>query len=290
MTDEELAAIEAEWADYRASQAERTSFGSEMVPVAVDLLDHKLAAVFAEVKRLKARLSEAVNTILTPAVQLAEIGAMVGYPDPPLIVETVRAELERSRSECAALTAKVEADNAQNLRVINQLTADNAGLTACLDAVHDVITPKNPDWVPLTERHPEYFPPESPEETARKKGWRQGVDLLTQQIRDALNGSGMPHTPAQGCTCHPTDPSTWTRYGDAVEPGSMWEPDPDCPEHGAHSEILPAQEGRGDAETLGTGSGRGTGVREPHTRPQGSLPVEEGPSLPATEKGTTNDQ
>lgn len=49
--------------------------------------------------------------------------------------------------------------------------------------------------------------------------------------------SGMPHTPAQGCTCHPTDESTWTRYGSAVEPGSMWEPDPGCPEHGAHTEI-----------------------------------------------------
>jgi hypothetical protein len=33
------------------------------------------------------------------------------------------------------------------------------------------------------------------------------------------------------CTCYPTDPKTWTRYGDAVEPGSTMEPDPDCPEH-----------------------------------------------------------
>lgn len=33
------------------------------------------------------------------------------------------------------------------------------------------------------------------------------------------------------CTCHPTDPATWTTYGSAVEPGSMFEPDPDCPRH-----------------------------------------------------------
>ena len=34
------------------------------------------------------------------------------------------------------------------------------------------------------------------------------------------------------CTCPWTDPSTWTRYGSAVEPGSQREYDPTCPEHG----------------------------------------------------------
>lgn len=33
------------------------------------------------------------------------------------------------------------------------------------------------------------------------------------------------------CTCFWTDPSTWTRYGDAVEPGSQMEPNPECPLH-----------------------------------------------------------
>lgn len=33
------------------------------------------------------------------------------------------------------------------------------------------------------------------------------------------------------CTCYPTDPKTWTRYGSAVEPGSTLAPNPDCPVH-----------------------------------------------------------
>lgn len=33
------------------------------------------------------------------------------------------------------------------------------------------------------------------------------------------------------CTCYPTDPAMWTTHGGAVEPGSMYEPDPDCPRH-----------------------------------------------------------
>jgi hypothetical protein len=40
---------------------------------------------------------------------------------------------------------------------------------------------------------------------------------------------------ASECTCHP---STWTRYGDAVEPGSMYEPNPDCPEHGEETAYM----------------------------------------------------
>ncbi|MGH3703017.1 MAG: hypothetical protein ACRDT9_00170 [Agromyces sp.] len=39
--------------------------------------------------------------------------------------------------------------------------------------------------------------------------------------------------PAAGtkCECYVTDPSTWFRYGSAVEPGSQMEPNPDCPVH-----------------------------------------------------------
>lgn len=39
------------------------------------------------------------------------------------------------------------------------------------------------------------------------------------------------------CTCTMTDPKTWLSaascgYGSGYEPGSQWEYDPDCPEHG----------------------------------------------------------
>ena len=37
------------------------------------------------------------------------------------------------------------------------------------------------------------------------------------------------------CTCPWVDPSLWTTYGSAVEPGSQREPDPECPEHGQPS-------------------------------------------------------
>ena len=33
------------------------------------------------------------------------------------------------------------------------------------------------------------------------------------------------------CTCFVTDPETWFRYGDATEPGSQLEPNPDCLVH-----------------------------------------------------------
>lgn len=33
------------------------------------------------------------------------------------------------------------------------------------------------------------------------------------------------------CICFWTDPSTWTTYGSAVEPGSQMEPNPECPVH-----------------------------------------------------------
>ena len=42
---------------------------------------------------------------------------------------------------------------------------------------------------------------------------------------------GLVHKNQPCCTCIPTDPSTWTQYGSAVEPGSQLEPNPDCPLH-----------------------------------------------------------
>lgn len=47
----------------------------------------------------------------------------------------------------------------------------------------------------------------------------------------------MRHVPeGYGCICFWTDPSTWTRYGSAVEPGSQMEPNPECPVHFPESE------------------------------------------------------
>ena len=33
------------------------------------------------------------------------------------------------------------------------------------------------------------------------------------------------------CACLMTDPKTWTKLGSATEPGSMWEPNPECRVH-----------------------------------------------------------
>jgi regulator of replication initiation timing len=96
-------------------------------------------------------------------------------------VDRLRAELNKTRREFKDSRDSLM-DEASRLR------AENAALAAKLEAVLDVITVKNPDWKPLTERYPEHFTPDTPEEAARKKGWKQGVDLLTQQIRAALGG------------------------------------------------------------------------------------------------------
>lgn len=52
---------------------------------------------------------------------------------------------------------------------------------------------------------------------------------------DAILAAGWraPTPPAHviSCTCRQTDPKTWTRYGGAIEPGSVFEPDPYCQAH-----------------------------------------------------------
>jgi hypothetical protein len=48
-----------------------------------------------------------------------------------------------------------------------------------------------------------------------------------------------------------TDPKTWTTYGSAVEPGSMWEPNPECRVHFTDEErnfALGVNGGAGDGE------------------------------------------
>jgi hypothetical protein len=51
-------------------------------------------------------------------------------------------------------------------------------------------------------------------------------------LADTENSEITPSTVTEPvCICWETDESTWTRYGDAVEPGSQMEPNPDCPEH-----------------------------------------------------------
>jgi hypothetical protein len=37
-------------------------------------------------------------------------------------------------------------------------------------------------------------------------------------------------TPGE-CTCTTVDEKYWFRYGSAIEPGSMWDPDSSCPVH-----------------------------------------------------------
>lgn len=39
-------------------------------------------------------------------------------------------------------------------------------------------------------------------------------------------------TVADDCTCTQTDPKYWFVHYGAVEPGSQWEQNPDCPVHG----------------------------------------------------------
>jgi len=100
------------------------------------------------------------------------------------------AEVDRLRAELAETRRVADHNNAAFVKALNESAAENTALAAKLAAVFDVITPKNPDWKPLSERHPEFFKPDTPEEAARKKGWKQGVDLLTQQIRAALGETG----------------------------------------------------------------------------------------------------
>jgi hypothetical protein len=61
----------------------------------------------AEADRARERTAEMMRRPGELAIQLAEIGGMVGYPDPSGIVEAVRSELSRLRAENTALAGKV---------------------------------------------------------------------------------------------------------------------------------------------------------------------------------------
>lgn len=54
---------------------------------------------------------------------------------------------------------------------------------------------------------------------------------LRDRARAVLEADRADLLRANECTCTMTDPKTWTTYGSAVEPGSMWYPDPDCKAH-----------------------------------------------------------
>ena len=58
------------------------------------------------------------------------------------------------------------------------------------------------------------------EKLVRLRARVEGIDLMRR---------ANPNWPE--CTCWPTAPQSWTRYGDAIEPGSTLEPDPDCVKH-----------------------------------------------------------
>jgi hypothetical protein len=106
----------------------------------------------------------------------------------PLTDEDLEQMRSRSTDPYFPYIGQMLKDVPRLLAEVDRLRAENAALAAKLEAVLDVITVKDPEWKPLTERYPEYFTPDTPEEAARKKGWKQGVDLLTQQIRAALGG------------------------------------------------------------------------------------------------------
>lgn len=113
-------------------------------------------------------------------------------PGQPL-TDAELAEIERETRSLFAFgdtDYHIEHNFMRLLAEVDRLRAENTAQAAKLAAVWDVITPKDPDWKPLTERYPEYFPPETPEEAARKNGWRQGVELLTDRLRAALDQSG----------------------------------------------------------------------------------------------------
>ena len=123
------------------------------------------ARLLAEVDRLRAALATVSDE---SGVQCREAAA-----------RTVRAEKERDGAR---------AELADWMHATAEARGERDDLAAKLAAVQKVIEPS--DWKPLSERHPEYFKPVSPEEAARKKGWKQGVDLLTQRIRAALGETG----------------------------------------------------------------------------------------------------
>jgi len=136
-----------------------------------------LSRALAEVDRLRAELAETRSDYQSAI----DAGA-----------DVVR-DLKQARTESTAQAERLGAmfrALASTEREMVGFRAERDALAAKIEAVVDVITPKNPDWKPLSERHPEYFKPVTPEEAARKKGWKQGVDLLKQQLRAALGETG----------------------------------------------------------------------------------------------------
>lgn len=183
-----------------------------------------------------------------------------GVESPSRTNAELRADLERSRSECAVLTAKVEAAEA-----------------------------KAAEW-DLTDEQIEMIAADiSPLRRAEKWLKLTSYRVCAQALRSALNeASGMPHTPAQEDREHRCPNcdrwALWTD-GELAEDNDgvalFWCQNCSAEMRLDSMESRPVpQMPRNPAEINGDGltdAERGTGVREPHTRPQGSLPVEEGP-------------
>jgi len=260
MTDEELAAVEAEWADYRASQTERTSFGAEMVPVAVDLLDHKLAQVFAEVQRLRGENDRQERRLAME--KLHRESSVRRRENLERKVIGWREAAEEARSECAALTAKAE--------------AARQGLAENLTEYEQVISSFGPSKTMSREE-------EEHRDLARAET-AEARNCLA--IFDAAMGSGMPHTPAQeadpaliarnanvstyGAVFFDYSPYVCVRTGcghftDLHAPGCGV---CDCTILLRQSSAMPIPPAEAAAD--GLAAAERTGVREPHTRPQGS--------------------
>jgi regulator of replication initiation timing len=185
LTDEELEAIRAsaEWA-ISANNAVR-------LLTEVDRLRAELAEMRSERDNARAIASQAINDVDRLRAEVERRERQIG-----LHLKLANEEVKRADALAARLR-EVDADYvrarenmAEAITQRNAARMERDALAAKLAAVEKVIEPEDPDWKPLSERHPEYFKPVTPEEAARKKGWRQGVDLLKQQIRAALGETG----------------------------------------------------------------------------------------------------
>jgi hypothetical protein len=135
-----------------------------------------------EVQRLRAELAEARRV-----ADCNNVAFQKSVDELTAVNTALRAD-SMPRAEVAKAMDALTRAGGEAITERDAARMERDALAAKVAAVEKVIEPS--DWKPLTERHPEWFEPDSPEEAARKKGWKQGVDLLTQQLRAALGETG----------------------------------------------------------------------------------------------------
>jgi len=137
MTDEELSAIRElidttpgtgpvlRWADEARLLTELERLRTENETLSTEAGDQLREAaartVHAQSERDQARaeLAAMMNRPGELAMQLAEIGGMVGYPDPSRIVAAVRAEVDRLTAERDGALARIEAAREEHEKSIH---------------------------------------------------------------------------------------------------------------------------------------------------------------------------